>query len=161
MYRRIIHKNDGSFVKKVETVTTDTRKQGEAAGRELIDNEIFLAYILIGVKMQRDSYDKRRHKRHLYFHKIEYCLGSCSPDDICHGSIINISESGMCMYTVRRLEEGEDIEIMNSLPVPYQKATTRWVVKYFQDLYKIGLEFIDHYAIPLSGGGDLNLSERN
>ncbi|MFI5295793.1 MAG: PilZ domain-containing protein [Thermodesulfovibrionales bacterium] len=98
--------------------------------------------------MPRDIYDKRRHRRHLFFHKIEYCSGPCSPGDTCHGSVINISESGMCMYTDRRHDEGEDIEILNAFPVPYQKATIRWVVKYFHDLYKIGLAFIDQYAIP-------------
>lgn len=91
--------------------------------------------------MLRDIYDKRRYKRHLFFHKIEYCLGPRSYYDIYNGSSINISESGMCMYTSRRLEEGVDIEIMNGLPFPYQKATTRWVVKQYQDLYKIGLAF--------------------
>jgi hypothetical protein len=100
--------------------------------------------------MPHDSYDKRRHKRHLCFHKIEYCLGPRSPDKISDGSITNISESGMCMFTARRLEEGEDIEIITALLLPYQKATTRWAVKYSQDLYKIGLAF----TIPLSGGGD-------
>jgi len=102
--------------------------------------------------MSHYSYDKRRHRRHLFFHKIEYCLGPRSYYDICNGSSINISESGMCMYTVRRLDEGEDIEIMTALPLPYQKATTRWVVKYSHDLYKVGLAFIDHHAIPSSGG---------
>jgi len=91
--------------------------------------------------MLHDIYDKRRHKRHLFFHKIEYCLGPRSYYDICNGSSINISESGMCMYTIRRLDEGEDIEIMTALPLPYQKATTRWVVKYSHDLYKVGLAF--------------------
>ena len=111
--------------------------------------------------MKHYGHDKRRHTRHLFFHTIEYCSGPPSPDAVCHGSSINISESGMCMYSTRQLGEGEDIEIMNALPVPYRKATTRWVVRYFQDLYKIGLVFIDHYAIPSSGGGDLNLREHN
>ncbi len=65
------------------------------------------------------------------------------------------------MYTVGPLDEGEDIEIMTALPVPYQKASIRWVVKYFHDLYKMGVVFIDHYAIPLSDGGDLNLRSHN
>jgi hypothetical protein len=65
-----------------------------------------------------------------------------------------MSDSGMCMYTYGRLEEGEDIEINNALPVPYQKATVRWTKKYSEDFYKIGLEFVHNYsALP---GGDLN-----
>jgi len=96
----------------------------------------------IKVKMQRHDYGTRRHKRDLFFHPIEYCLGPRSAGDICDGSIINISGSGMGMYTARRLEEGNHIEIMTALPVPYQKATARWVVEYSQDFYKIGLEFI-------------------
>jgi hypothetical protein len=115
----------------------------------------------MGVKMPRAGYDKRKHQRHLFFHKLEYCSVPRSPDDISQGSIINISESGLCMYTARQLAEGDDIEIMNALPVPYQKANIRWVVKYFHDLYKIGLAFIDHYSIPLSDGGDLNLRGHN
>jgi hypothetical protein len=62
---------------------------------------------------------------------------------------------------VGQLDEGEDIEIINALPVPYQKATIRWVVKYFHDLYKVGVAFIDHYAIPLSDGSDPNLRPHN
>ena len=87
--------------------------------------------------MPRDSHDKRRHERHLFLHHIEYR----SPHIIADGSIINISESGMCIYTDIRLEEGDDIEILTAPLLRYQKATTRWVVKYNQDLYKIGLAF--------------------
>ncbi len=96
----------------------------------------------VNIKMQRHNCDTRKHKRDLFFHPIEYCLGPRSSGVIFDGSIINISGSGMAMYSTRRLEEGDDIEIMTTLPVPYQKATARWVVEYSQDFYKIGLAFI-------------------
>jgi hypothetical protein len=105
------------------------------------------------------KFDRRRDKRDLFFQEIEYCLGTSSPDDIFEGSIVDISESGMRMFTARPLEEGEDIEIMTALllPLPYRKATTRWVVKYSQDLYKIGLAF-KSVPFPWSFGGSLENS---
>jgi hypothetical protein len=99
------------------------------------------------MKMQRYKAGERRHKRHLFFQKIEYSLGSRSHDDIYDGLIINVSEAGMCMYADVPLPEGENIEIVNALPVSSQKATIRWVEKYLPDLYKIGLVFVGCKAV--------------
>ena len=57
------------------------------------------------------------------------------------GSCVNISEYGMCIYTFDHLDEGETIEIKDTLPVPYKRAAVRW--GYSGNFYKVGLAFID------------------
>jgi hypothetical protein len=56
---------------------------------------------------------------------------------------VNINEFGMCVYTFDLLTEGDTIEIKNALPVPYKRATVRWVKAYSGNFYKIGLMFIE------------------
>jgi hypothetical protein len=49
----------------------------------------------------------------------------------------------MCIYSDTRPEEGERLEFRSSLPVPSAKATVRWVKKDVENLYKMGLMFVD------------------
>jgi len=92
--------------------------------------------------MPFDGDNRRRHRRQLFFTNIEYCLSFLLPGEVYLGSNINISDSGMCMYTYRRLYEGDDIKINNALPIPHQRATVRWTKRYADDFYKVGLEFV-------------------
>ncbi len=63
--------------------------------------------------------------------------------DIHFGVTSNISDSGMCIYSDIRPDEGANIELRSSLPVPFTKATVRWFKKDVDNLYKIGLMFVD------------------
>ena len=49
----------------------------------------------------------------------------------------------MCMYSDVQPNNGESIEFRSSLPVPFTKASVRWVKKDVNDLYKIGISFIE------------------
>lgn len=49
----------------------------------------------------------------------------------------------MCIYSDALPGEGESIEIGSSLPVPSARATVRWVKKYSDNLYKMGLMFVE------------------
>jgi hypothetical protein len=49
----------------------------------------------------------------------------------------------MCIYSDARPNEGESIEFRSSLPVPSTRATVRWVKKDADNLYKMGLMFVE------------------
>jgi hypothetical protein len=49
----------------------------------------------------------------------------------------------MCVYTDARPGDGEQIELRSSLPVRSRRAAVRWVKKDVDNLYKIGLMFVD------------------
>jgi hypothetical protein len=58
------------------------------------------------------------------------------------GAAVNISDSGMCVYAFDCFKEGETIEMVKNILVPYRKATVRWVKECYEDFYKIGIAFI-------------------
>jgi len=84
---------------------------------------------------------KRKHPRNPYGNVIKFCVNPRSPSKTFIGVSINISDSGMCLYTSDILHEGETILIQEELPVKYRKATVIWVKYYRQDFYKVGLMF--------------------
>ena len=53
----------------------------------------------------------------------------------------NISNAGVCIYTFKPLEEGQEIIFKNTLPVPYNRATVRWVRQCNKSIYKAGVVF--------------------
>ena len=106
--------------------------------------------------MHLSSFENRRHERRLFFDNVEYCSGPSSTEGVCLGSGNNISDSGMCMWTFRGLSRGEDIDIINGLPLPFTKATVVWVKRYSGDFYKVGLEFVEDISVP-SGPQDAGI----
>jgi len=93
--------------------------------------------------MQFKGVDKRSRLRHTCNTTIEFRLISGSPDKKFLGAGVNISDSGMCIYTFDCLNEGETIEIIKNIPVPYRKATVKWVKECCEDFYKIGITFVE------------------
>ena len=91
--------------------------------------------------MSFDSFSTRRHPRRLYSDNIEFCLDYSSAGRL-HGISVNISDSGIGLYTFSPVYAGQTVTIETTLPVPYQKATIMWVQKRAEDLYKVGLKFI-------------------
>ena len=88
------------------------------------------------------QYDvRRRHPRRVYCNVIRFSLNSSSPKEIFTGLSINISDSGMCLYSADRLREGEELMLHDNLPVKYQKARVVWVKRYLAGLHKAGMEF--------------------
>lgn len=84
---------------------------------------------------------ERRHPRKIYISAFAYRFPSAS-SDIHFGVTANISDSGMCMYSDVQPKDGESLEFRSSLPVPFAKATVRWIKKDVDNLYKMGLMFI-------------------
>jgi hypothetical protein len=91
--------------------------------------------------MSSDSLYTRRHPRHHYSENIEFCLDYSSAGTRLHGISVNISDSGIGLYTFAPIYAGQTITFETTLPVPYQKAAVMWVQKRGEDLYKVGLNF--------------------
>jgi len=89
-----------------------------------------------------DSVSTRKHPRHLYSDNIEFCLDYSIAGKNSHGIIVNISDSGIGLYTFTPIYAGQTVTVETTIPVPYQKATVIWVQKRSEDLYKVGLRFI-------------------
>lgn len=83
---------------------------------------------------------ERRHQRKIYVSAFAYRFPSRS-SEILFGVTSNISDSGMCIYSDARPEEGENIEFRSSLPIRSTRATVRWVKDDVDGLYKMGLMF--------------------
>ncbi len=54
---------------------------------------------------------------------------------------LNMSKSGMCLYTTDNLYEGEEISVQEKLSAKYQKATVTWVKNYHLGFSRVGLTF--------------------
>lgn len=95
-------------------------------------------------KNSRDQIgDQRKHQRNDFsFTVVEYVLHPDITYEIFIGFTLNISGSGMCLYTPKLLKEGQVIIIKSSIPPLSQKATVCWIEKYDSVYYKVGLEFV-------------------
>jgi hypothetical protein len=82
---------------------------------------------------------QRRHLRHPYKETLEITI----PSNPRSGTLVavgsNISDGGICIYTFKPLEEGQDIAFKTPLPVPHRKATVRWVKQINPSTYKAGV----------------------
>jgi len=85
---------------------------------------------------------ERKHQRKIYVSAFAYRLPSRS-SEIFFGVTSNISDSGMCIYSDARPYEGENMEFRSSLPVPSTRAMVKWVKKDVDNLYKMGLMFVE------------------
>jgi PilZ domain len=87
--------------------------------------------------------ERRRHPRYAYSTKLEFLSNPLTPNTTHSGLSVNISSSGMCLYTFfKPLDEGEDIAFKDDLPVSYQKAMVKWVQQYAEDFYGVGVMFV-------------------
>jgi hypothetical protein len=86
----------------------------------------------------------RKHQRHAYLQFITFFpLGSEVADGSRRAICVNLSDSGMRMYTPDRLRKGQVILFNDPLPVQWPKATVRWVKEYRMTgrFYKSGIMF--------------------
>jgi hypothetical protein len=58
------------------------------------------------------------------------------------GVAVNLSESGLYLYTSNVLREGQKVEIMSVLTVPSRTAAVRWTRNLNEDVCKAGLMFV-------------------
>ena len=93
--------------------------------------------------MQFDGLEKRRHPRHEYREIIECRLNLPFPPKIIFCPSVNLSESGVCIYTSHLLNEGTRVEISNLRTDSHQKAVVMWVSKRDEGFYKTGFMFLN------------------
>ena len=84
----------------------------------------------------------RKHQRLVHVVAFAYRSDHRSPE-MHFGVTSNISASGMCIYSDVRLGEGQYIEFRSSLPVDFRKAMVKWIRKDVNNLYKMGVMFVE------------------
>jgi CheY-like chemotaxis protein len=81
----------------------------------------------------------RKEERFPFAAEIEYV---CDTDDINYkGTVINLSNSGLCLRAGTPLFEGQAIEIRTGLPNTIRTAFVRWVKELRDDFYMAGFSF--------------------
>ena len=94
--------------------------------------------------------DKKNHRKHqrqdFPYAVVEYVLNPYSTNGTFIGFTLNLSDSGLCLYTTKLLNAMQEIVIKGNGLVSSQIATVRWIEKYDDVFYKIGLSFNNgHY----------------
>jgi hypothetical protein len=90
-----------------------------------------------------NSAGQRRYPRNPYKENLEICVPSHPQNETLVAISSNISASGVCIYTFKPLKEGQVIVFKSNLPVPYHRATVRWVKQYNGSIYKVGVLFTE------------------
>ncbi len=86
--------------------------------------------------------DNRRHRRQDFSYAVvEYVLNSNSTHETFIGFTLNVSISGLCLYTPKLLAEGQEITIKSTIPTSSNAAMVKWIEKYDDVFYKVGLVF--------------------
>jgi hypothetical protein len=86
--------------------------------------------------------DKRKHHRKDFSYAVvEYILSSNNTHETFIGFTLNVSISGLCLYTPKVLAEGQKIIIKSTIPTSSKTAIVRWIEKYDDVFYKVGLVF--------------------
>ena len=87
--------------------------------------------------------EERPHPRNPYEEFLEICMHSRPHQDTLLAISANISDAGACLYTFKPLKKGEGLLFKSNLPVPYHKATVRWVKQCSQSIYRVGVLFAE------------------
>ncbi len=92
-------------------------------------------------------HEKRRHKRDLVTVPVSYGPAASvteTPGQIAKGITLNISDSGVCFYTQKRLEQGATLYLSSkSFWEKPRMGSVMWCRKITEELYRVGLTFTD------------------
>ena len=95
-------------------------------------------------KVDFDGIERRKEPRHLHYSSVKFKSPRDGNDDeLLDGTVINISSSGLCIYSFVPLSEGQKITIMDDLPTKHRNFTVRWSNKWLEDFFVAGLEAIE------------------
>jgi len=72
---------------------------------------------------------------------VHFCLNPHQDGQVLIGSGIDLSDSGMSMFSSYPLKKGQGIVFRSRLPVLQQRAIVKWVKALKVDWYQVGLEF--------------------
>lgn len=84
-------------------------------------------------------YPKSKHPRKPYKETLEITIPSHPQKGTLLAVSSNISDIGICIYTFKPLEEGQEIVFKSTLPFPHGRATVRWVKQCNPGIYKAGV----------------------
>ncbi len=90
--------------------------------------------------MSAESIDRRSEPRHTYFSSIEFALQTEHGEELLIGTSINISNSGLCIYSYVPLSVGQEITIKNAFPSRNRTCTVRWMNRLLDDFFMVGLK---------------------
>jgi hypothetical protein len=90
----------------------------------------------------QDKDEQRQCQRSVRLNTIRFSFVDDSPWEIRLGTTLNISTTGMCLYTLHHLAEGENIVLQDDELSLFRKATVRWVKRYRENFCKAGLMYI-------------------
>lgn len=84
------------------------------------------------------SIEKRAEPRRLVYYTTKFGL---SPENTSHlrGVIINISNSGLCIFSPNPLHRGQEIIVKAPLPLLDERFSVRWSSKLLDDFFMVGL----------------------
>lgn len=84
------------------------------------------------------SMEKRGEPRRLVYYSTRFGL---APENTSHsrGVIINISNSGLCIFSPNSLHRGQEIIIKAPLPLMEERFVVRWSNKLLDDFFMVGL----------------------
>lgn len=84
------------------------------------------------------SIEKRGESRRLVYYTTRFAL---DPEETSHskGVIINISNSGLCIFSPNPLNKGDEITIKAPLPLLDERFSVRWSNKLLDDFFMVGL----------------------
>jgi hypothetical protein len=84
---------------------------------------------------------RKHHRKDFSYGILEYSLNLDNNSETYIGFTLNLSDSGVCLYTAKHLREGQEIIIKSNFPAISERATICWVEKYDSFFYKMGLKF--------------------
>ena len=84
--------------------------------------------------------ETRSEQRHAYFTSVEFASRSEKGEELLIGTAINLSNSGLCIYSYVPLREGQEIIIRNAYPVKNRIYVVRWTIKLLDDFFAVGLK---------------------
>jgi hypothetical protein len=64
------------------------------------------------------------------------------------GAMVNYSESGLCLNTMKLLREGQEVTIRCDVRELAHRAVVKWSKEVTKFFYRTGLEFIDSHKVP-------------
>jgi len=84
------------------------------------------------------SIEKRGEPRRLVYYTTKFDL---NPENTSHlrGVIINISNSGLCIFSPNSLTRGQEIVIKAPLPLLDERFIVRWSNELLDDFFMVGL----------------------
>ncbi len=99
-------------------------------------------------KVRGCSHERRRFPRHdVPWNVVECMKVTGEKKEVFLGAMVNYSESGLCLNTMRRLREGQEVTIRCDVRELAHRAVVRWSKEVTKFFYRTGLEFLDSHSV--------------